>query len=156
MDKLINLLTIFSKYYPNLENIEVEIERYNNLYIARCLVNKTGDYIYVKKGRILNIMPKKIIMTDVAMEKKENEMLFIFIHECSHAITPHRERKVKSKFLRIDHSREFYENFLKLLNIAYNNKLINLKFNNIEELMKKDKRKENANNDLKLYAFLNQ
>ena len=78
------------------------------------------------------------------MKKKENELLFIFIHECSHAITPHRERKVKNKFIRIDHSREFYENFLKLLNIAYNNKLINQKFNNIEELMKKDKRKENA------------
>ena len=155
MDKLINLLTIFSKYYPNLKNIEIEIGKYNNLYIARCLVNKTSDYINVKKGRILNIIPKKIIMTDVAMKKKDNELLFIFIHECSHAITPHRERKVKNKFIRIDHSREFYENFLKLLNIAYNNKLINQKFNNIEELMKKDKRKENANNDLKLYEFQN-
>ena len=139
MDKLIKLLTVFSKYYPNLKNIELEIEQYNNLYIARCLVDKVGDYINVKKGRILNIIPKKIIMTDVVMEKKDEELLFIFIHECTHAITPHRERKVKNKFIRIDHSREFYENFLKLLNIAYNNKVIYQKFNNIEELMQKDK-----------------
>ena len=155
MDKLINLLTVFSKYYPNLKNIELEIEQYNNLYIARCLVDKVGDYINVKKGRILNIIPKKIIMTDVVMEKKDEELLFIFIHECTHAITPHRERKVKNKFIRIDHSREFYENFLKLLNIAYNNKVIYQKFNNIEELMQKDKRNENVNNDLKLYELLN-
>ena len=155
MDKLIKLLTVFSKYYPNLKNIELEIVQYNNLYIARCLVDKVGDYINVKKGRILNIIPKKIIMTDVVMEKKDEELLFIFIHECTHAITPHRERKVKNKFIRIDHSREFYENFLKLLNIAYNNKVICQKFNNIEELMQKDKRKENVNNDLKLYELLN-
>ena len=155
MDKLINLLTVFSKYYPNLKNIELEIEQYNNLYIARCLVDKVGDYINVKKGRILNIIPKKIIMTDVVMEKKDEELLFIFIHECTHAITPHRERKVKNKFIRIDHSREFYENFLKLLNIAYNNKVIYQKFNNIEELMQKDKSNENVNNDLKLYEILN-
>ena len=62
MDKLIKLLTVFSKYYPNLKNIELEIVEYNNLYIARCLVDKVGDYINVKKGRILNIIPKKIIM----------------------------------------------------------------------------------------------
>ena len=155
MDKLIKLLTVFSKYYPNLKNIELETVQYNNLYIARCLVDKVGDYINVKKGRILNIIPKKIIMTDVVMEKKDEELLFIFIHECTHAITPHRERKVKNKFIRIDHSREFYENFLKLLNIAYNNKIIYQKFNNIEELMQKDKRKENVNNDLKLYELLN-
>ena len=155
MDKLIKLLTVFSKYYPNLKNIELEIVEYNNLYIARCLVDKVGDYINVKKGRILNIIPKKIIMTDVVMKKKDEELLFIFIHECTHAITPHRERKVKKKFIRIDHSSEFYENFLKLLNIAYNNKVIYQKFNNIEELMQKDKRKENVNNDLKLYELLN-
>ena len=105
------------------------------------MVDKVGDYINVKKGRILNIIPKKIIMSDVVMKKKDEELLFIFIHECTHAITPHRERKVKNKFIRIDHSREFYENFLKLLNIAYNNKVIYQKFNNIEELMQKDKRK---------------
>ena len=155
MDKLINLLSVFSKYYPNLKNIKLEIVQYNNLYIARCLVDKVGDYINVKKGRVLNIIPKKIIMTDVVMKKKDEELLFIFIHECTHAITPHRERKVKNKFIRIDHSREFYENFLKLLNIAYNNKVIYQKFNNIEELMQKDKRKENVNNDLKLYELLN-
>jgi hypothetical protein len=155
MDKLINLLAIFSKYYPDLKNVNVEITKYNNLYIARCLVDKVGEYINVKKGRILNITPKKIIMTEVAMNKKEDDLLFTFIHECTHAITPHRERKVKNKFIRIDHSRHFYENFLKLLNIAFDNKIIKQKYNNLEELMKKDNRKENANNDFKLYELKN-
>lgn len=155
MDKLINLLTVFTKNYPNLKNIKLEISKYNNLYIAKCLVDKVGDYINVKKGRILNIIPRKIIMTDIAMNKKEEDLLFIFIHECTHCITSHREKKVKNNFIRIDHSRQFYENFSKLLEIAYNNKFISKKYNSIEELMKRDNRKENVKNDFKLYQFKN-
>ena len=31
----------------------------------------------------------------VALKKKDEDLLFIFIHECTHAITPQVERKVK-------------------------------------------------------------
>ena len=151
METLINLLNEFSKKYPQLKNVSIEHIPYNNLYIARCLVDKIGDYINVKKGRIINVIPRKILLTDIVLNKKRENMLFIFIHECTHGITPQRERKVKNSYIRIDHSRQFYENFLELLNYAYELNYISYKFNSVEELMKRDNRKENAKNDLKLY-----
>lgn len=151
METLINLLNEFSKKYPQLKNVSIERIPYNNLYIARCLVDKIGDYINVKKGRIINVIPRKILLTDIVLNKKRENMLFIFIHECTHGITPQRERKVKNSYIRIDHSRQFYENFLELLTYAYELKYISYKLNSVEELMKRDNRKENAKNDLKLY-----
>ena len=151
MEKLNNLLNAFSKKYPQLKNVNIEIIPYNNLYIARCLVDKVGNYIQVKKGRILNVIPRKILLTNIVMNKKPDDMVFIFIHECTHGITPQRERKVKNNYIRIDHSRHFYENFLDLLSFAYELKYISYKYNNIEEVMRHDNRKENIKNDLKLY-----
>lgn len=66
-----------------------------------------------------------------------------FIHECAHGITPQRERKVKHEYIRIDHSRQFYENFSELLSFAYERKYISYRFTNIEE-----------RNDLKLYDLV--
>ena len=151
METLINLLNDFSKKYPQLKNVNIELVPYNNLYIARCLVDKIGDYINVKKGRIINVIPRKILLTNIVLNKKRENMLFIFIHECTHGITPQRERKVKNSYIRIDHSRQFYENFLELLSYAYELNYISYKFNSVEELMKRDNRKENVKNDLKLY-----
>ena len=65
METLINLLNEFSKKYPQLKNVSIERIPYNNLYIARCLVDKIGDYINVKKGRIINVIPRKILLTDI-------------------------------------------------------------------------------------------
>jgi hypothetical protein len=115
----------------------------------------TGDYKIIKKGRIINILPKKIILSDVALKKKDEDLLFIFIHECTHAITPRVERKVKNEYVRIDHSRLFYEKFLELLNVAYNLKYINHTFSNIKELMIRDNRNENMKNDYKIYSKKN-
>jgi len=75
MEKITALLAIFSKTYPQLKEIEIEVIPYNNLFVARCLVDKIGEYIPVKKGRIHNIIPKKIILTTNAMEKQEQELL---------------------------------------------------------------------------------
>ena len=65
METLVNLLNDFSKKYPQLKNVNIERIPYNNLYIARCLVDKIGDYINVKKGRIINVIPRKILLTDI-------------------------------------------------------------------------------------------
>lgn len=151
MDLVVDLLKEFSKKYPLLKNVSIEHIPYNNLYIARCLVDKIGDYINVKKGRIIDVMPRKILLTDIVLNKKRDDMLFIFIHECTHAITPQRERKVKNNYIRIDHSRQFYENFLELISYAHELNYISYKFNSVEELMKRDNRKENFKNDLKIY-----
>ena len=153
MDILKELLTEFSKKYPELKNVNIEIIPYNNLYIARCLVDVVGNYIPIKKGRILNIIPRKILLTNIVLNKKTEDMIFIFIHECTHGITPHMERKVKNKYIRIDHSRQFYENFLDLLLFAYELKYISHKYNSIDELMKRDNRNENMKNDFKLYQI---
>lgn len=152
MEKINKLKIDFSKKYPCFKNVEIEICCYNNLYVARCLVDKVGDYKLIKKGRIRNVIPRKIILTDVALKKKEDEVLFIFIHECTHAITPQVERKVKNEYIRIDHSRLFYENFLELLNLAYELKYINYTFSNIKDLMVKDNRNENIKNDFKIHS----
>ena len=151
MEKINKLLNVFSETYPLLKDVVIETEEYSNLYVAKCMVDKIGEYINVKKGRILNIIPKSIILTTAALEKEEKDLIFIFIHECTHCITPHREKKVKDSFIRIDHSRQFYENFFILIKIANKSKYFNQTFESIEELMKRDNRKENISNDLKIY-----
>ena len=109
MEKINKLLMVFSETYPLLKDVVIETEEYSNLYVAKCMVDKVGEYINVKKGRILNIIPKSIILTTAALEKEEKDLIFIFIHECTHCITPHREKKVKDSYIRIDHSRQFYD-----------------------------------------------
>ena len=151
MEKINKLLNVFSETYPLLKNVVIETEEYSNLYVAKCMVDKIGEYINVKKGRILNIIPKSIILTTAALEKEEKDLIFIFIHECTHCITPHRKKKVKDSFIRIDHSRQFYENFFILIKIANKSKYFDQTFESIEELMKRDNRKENISNDLKIY-----
>ena len=148
----IEMLQILGKKYPQLKDIRIEEVVYDNLYIAKCECEKIGEYIYCKKGRIHNIRPTRILLTNKIFEKKEEDILFIFIHECSHAITPQTERKVKNSYVRIDHSRQFYENFLELLLIAYNANKISYKYTDINELMKRDNRKENIKNDLKIHS----
>ena len=155
MEKINQLKLEFSKIYPCFKHVDIETCSYNNLYIARCVGDITGDYKIIKKGRIINILPKKIILSDVALKKKDEDLLFIFIHECTHAITPRVERKVKNEYVRIDHSRLFYEKFLELLNVAYNLKYINYTFSNIKELMIRDNRNENMKNDYKIYSKKN-
>mgnify|MGYP001273864076 FL=1 len=151
MEKINKLLNVFSETYPLLKDVVIETEEYSNLYVAKCMVDKIGEYINVKKGRILNIIPKSIILTTAALEKEEKDLIFIFIHECTHCITPHREKKVKDSYIRIDHSRQFYENFFILIKIANKSKYFDQTFESIEELMKRDNRNENISNDLKIY-----
>jgi hypothetical protein len=152
MDKVNKLLLIFSETYPLLKNVTIITEEYTNIYVAKCLVDRVGEYISVKKGRILNVIPKTIILTTVAINKNEKDLIFIFIHECTHCITPHREKKVKDSYIRIDHSRQFYENFLTLIEIANKSKYYEQTFDSIKDLMKRDNRKENISNDLKMYT----
>ena len=138
------LLKIFSKTYPHLENVEIELVPDNSIFVAQCLVEVVGKFIQVKKGRIRSVVPQKILITKCAFLKDSQELLFIFIHECSHGITSQRERKVKNNYIPMGPSRDFYNNFFKLLKIAEENKFLNYSFNSVEEIMKKDNQKENT------------
>ena len=148
MEQLEQLLLVFSKTYPQLQNINIEVSPNDTTFVARCLVEIVGDFIQVKKGRIRLVVPQKILITQEAFLKDPQELLFIFIHECTHGITPQRERKVKNNYVRIDHSRDFYNNFLELLKIAETHQFLNRSYKSVEEIMKKDNRKENMDSDL--------
>ena len=74
MKKVINLLDIYTKTYPVLKKIEIEVIPYNNIFIAKCLVDPVGEYVNIKKGRTRDVIPRKILLTTVAMEKKEQEL----------------------------------------------------------------------------------
>ena len=148
MEELEQLLLVFSKTYPQLQNINIEVSPNDTTFVARCLVDIVGDFIQVKKGRIRLVVPQKILITQEAFLKDPQELLFIFIHECTHGITPQRERKVKNNYVRIDHSRDFYNNFLELLKIAETHQFLNRSYKSVEEIMKKDNRKENMDSDL--------
>lgn len=152
MERAHKLLSVFSETYPLLKGVAIETVPYNNIFVARCLVDRVGEYISVKKGRILNVIPTAVVLTSAALAKNESDMMFIFIHECTHCITPHREKKVKNSYVRIDHSRQFYENFLTLIGIANRSGYYARTFGSIEELMKRDNRNENISNDLKMYT----
>ena len=148
------LLDLFSTTYPQFQNVQITISEENNTkYVARYVGVGDGEFITKGKNKFLNIRPTEIILTQMAMKQSKKDSIFIFIHECSHGITPQVRRKVKKNYVRIDHSRLFYENFQKLLEIAYDGKLIDYKVPTIKELMRKDERKQNYKNDMKIYGF---
>ena len=152
MEQLEQLLKVFSQTYPQLQNVEIEVAQNDTTFVARCLVEIVGDFIQVKKGRIRPVAPQKIMITECAFLKDPQDLLFIFIHECTHGITPQRERKVKNNYIRIDHSRDFYNNFFELLKIAEANKFLSQPFTSVEEIMKKDNRKGNMSSDLERFT----
>ena len=151
MEHLEKILSLFTQSYSQFKDVKITQIPFNNLYIARCNADKDGDYYIIKKNRLINVIPTEIILTDKAMKLSIDKLTFVFIHECSHGITPHVERKVKNKYVRIDHSRLFYNNFYILLKLAYTNNLSTYLPKNIKELMNKDNRKENIQNDYKIY-----
>ena len=152
MEKLHKILFLFSKTYPQLKNVKIEKIEDNNLYIARCIGEAYGDYYFKKKNRLIDIKPTKILLTNKALIQNPEKIIFTFIHECAHGITPQVERRVKKHYIRIDHSRCFYENFEKLLIIANKNGFSQYKPDSIKELMHKDNRKENIENDYKIHS----
>ena len=114
MEQLEKLLRLFSQTYPQLQNVDIDIIPDNPTFVAQCLVEAEGDFIPVKKGRVRLVTPQKILITKCAFLKDSQELLFIFIHECSHGITSQRERKVKNNYIPMDHSRDFYNNFFSI------------------------------------------
>ena len=152
MEKLQKILDLFSNYHPQFKKVKITIIDYDYVFVAKCKGKSTGEYYIQKKNRLRDIIPTEILLTKAATKEKESKLIFIFIHECSHGITPTVERKVKNDYVRIDHSRHFYDNFLRLLNIAFEHNLYSYKPKNIKELMRRDNRKENIKNDYKRYG----
>ena len=100
---------IFFQEISSTKNVNIERIPYNNLYIARCLVDKIGDYINVKKGRIINVVPRKILLTDIVLNKKRKICYLYLFTNVPWNYT--QEKKVKNSYIRIDHSRRFMKIF---------------------------------------------
>lgn len=131
----------FSKIYPSLENINVVIVKNNKEFVGKCTSESYGDYVYIGKMRYKNSVTSCISLTETA-----SDMTFVFFHEMTHAITPYYERKVKSQWVRMDHSDKFYKNFMDIMKIAYEKKYIGREYS-LQELKKRDGYMENIKSD---------
>lgn len=137
----------FENIIKNLEKIFVEFKdvkikfKSNELFYGMCIGESYGEYYYIGKMRYRLTRIKSIILNP----NKPN-ILFTFLHECSHVITPNYERKVKNQWIRLDHSDKFYINFNKIIKIANDLKIINLNCT-IKELKKLDDSNANIKSD---------
>lgn len=61
------------------------------------------------------------------------------------------ERKVKNSWIRLDHSDKFYTNIIKILNLAYELKIIDYRYT-IKELKRKDGFRENHLSDIQRFT----
>ncbi len=94
-----------------------------------------GEYYYItNKMRCRDIIPSDIIIEENTLDV----MIFTLLHEITHTITPYVERKIKDVWINMDHSNIFYDNFLKIIEHAYNNKIINKQYD-MKQLRQKDK-----------------
>lgn len=81
---------------------------------------------------------RQVVSEYIQLEENEKDIIFTLLHEISHAITPYFERKVKDKWIIVDHSDKFYDNFLTVLTIAFEKNIINKKYD-LKSLKIRDK-----------------
>lgn len=103
-------------------------------YHGRCITDLAGDYFIVGKNRFKKIKPLKI---EIHRSGNPNHDKLTLLHEMAHAITDYCERKTKSGWIVMDHNRNYYENFLTIMNSAYDMKIVDEKYT-IESLRKID------------------
>ncbi len=128
-----NILKLYQKIFPVLEGVYIKIvpKIKNSDCIGRCNFEVVGKFIFIEQVRYKHIRPKYIELT-----QNDKNIIFTLLHELAHAITPHYEKKVDDRWTIIDHSDYFYDNYLKIMNIAYENNIINKKYT--FEMLKKD------------------
>ena len=47
MDHLHKILNIFTKFYPQFQDVQINVIPYNNLYVAKCMVKKKWRLLYL-------------------------------------------------------------------------------------------------------------
>jgi len=88
-----------------------------------------------KKNRTCDIKVTSINVID----QDQFDIVLTLIHEMAHALSPHYERKINGEYIHIEHSHLFYDKFLELLNFAYDNKIVNKKYD-LKQLKIDDKK----------------
>ncbi len=119
------LLKFYQKIYPILEPVYIKLvpKIKNSNCVGRTMTVPVGEFMIVGKMRYVNIKPQYIELT-----QNDKNIIFTLLHEITHGITPHYERKVKEQWIVMDHSDKFYTNFLQIMNIAYENEIIDKKY----------------------------
>ena len=136
-----NIIKNLEKIFIEFKDVEIKFKS-NKYFCGMCVANTYGEYYYIGKMRYKLTKTKSIILNQDAPN-----IMFTFLHECTHVITPEYERKVKDKWIRLDHSDKFYTNFMKIIQIANQLKIIELNCT-IKELKKLDDSNANIKSDL--------
>ena len=135
INELNDILDIYKRIYPQIKNVHIKMVSpgSDKMCIGKCVMDIIGDFVYVGKMRYKQVIPEYI-----QLEENERDIIFTLLHEISHAITPYFERKVKDKWVIMDHSDKFYNNFLAVLDIGFERKLVDKKYD-LKSLRQRDK-----------------
>lgn len=139
-----DILKQFSETFSELKDVKVKFKQIDK-FVGYCNSKSYGEFYYVKKMRYKLKTTSSILINPDATDKT-----FVFLHEMTHAITPYYERKVKDKWIRIDHSDKFYKNFQIVMDMAYKMKIIDKTYT-LKELKKRDNCNENFKSDIKRF-----
>ena len=123
MNDIERIFEIFKGKFQKLKNVKLTFIDKSNDIEGKCMYDTIGTYENINKGRIQNINPIEIIVYNIG------DIILTLLHEISHALTMHYERKVGYKeYVYVEHSHLFYAKFLEIMNFAYEYKIINKKY----------------------------
>jgi Zn-dependent peptidase ImmA (M78 family) len=143
-----NILRAFSKIYAQLENVKLKTELSHDSFQGYCVSEEVGEFTYAGKMRMKNTITQYIAIDTT---NDPANVLFTFLHEMAHAITPYCERKVKNTWVRLDHSDRFYKNFFDIMEIAFAKGFVNIPYT-MRELKKKDEMDQQYKSDMKRFG----
>ena len=113
------IIKLYSNAYPQLKNIKLDVIVGDKKYAGLCHSELIGEFVLCGKFRYKNIKASKITIS-----KNDPDWMFTLLHEICHVITPYYERKIKNKWIKLDHSHKFYNNLCVIFDFAYKNKVI--------------------------------
>ena len=123
----------------------------NDDFQGYCDSTQVGDFYFVGKMRCKDIVVNSIGININGNNSDIKSLIFTFLHEISHALTPYCERKVKGDWVRLDHCDQFYKNFMDIIEIAYVRGFIH-KLYTLSELRRKDETKLQYKSDMKRFG----
>lgn len=92
-----------------------------------------GDFIQNGKMRERKIRPYGIVLNHELEHRN-----FVLLHEIAHCVSPYVERKHKDEWVKVDHDRQFYDNFMIIISLANKAGLFDKKFQNLDDLKRYD------------------
>lgn len=145
-----DILNKYSKIYRELDNVKVKArDMSHSNFQGYCYSHPVGEFTIEGKIRYKRVVTDYIIL-DISNPDKA-QIMFTFLHEMSHAITPYCERKVKNQWIRLDHSHKFYESFRQIMEIAFAQGIVDKQYT-ISDLKRKDEMKLQYNSDMKQFG----